>query len=169
MKNLFDKLEISSSCCLGKKDKKDINRQLGREILGKTEGYMLHKCRNRASVISREGLAILFCFNKKYFPTIQYLEKHSNEEFHEVFLDDGALGPLSRGADVMIPGILKYKDLVKGDFEEGDSVVIRILGKSIVGIGEAVVSFKDMAKKGNGIGIEVYHRIGDELYNEKCL
>lgn len=166
MKNLFNKVEVSSSCCLGKKDKKDINKRLGYELLEKNEAYMIHRCRNKISLVSLGGVAILFFFNRKYFPTIRYLEKHDSE-FHEVFLDDGALGPLCRGADVMIPGILKYKDLIKKEFEAGDAVVIRIVGKSIVAIGEAVVGLQEMASKGNGVGVEVYHRIGDELYCEE--
>ncbi|KAG5859756.1 hypothetical protein KMI_05g09400 [Encephalitozoon hellem] len=164
MKNLFSKVEISSSCCLGKKDKKDINKSLGYELLEKSEAYMIHKCKNKTSLISLRGMAILFCFNKRYFPTIRYLEENGSR-CHEVFLDEGALGPLCRGADIMIPGILKYKDLIKEEFGAGDTIIVRIIGKSIAAIGEAVMSLQEMMSKGSGVGIEVYHRIGDELYS----
>nr|AGE95460.1 pseudouridine synthase b [Encephalitozoon cuniculi] len=168
MKSLFNKVEISSSCCLGKKDKRDINKQLGHEVLEKNETYMVHRCKNKASLISLGGSAILFCLNRKYFPTIRYLEGHGGG-FYEVFLDEGALEPLCRGADVMIPGVLKYKDLVKKGFEAGDTIVVRIIGKSIVAVGEAIVGLKDMEASSRGVGIEVYHRVGDGLYTERQL
>lgn len=168
MRNLFTKIEISSSCSLGKKDRRDINKELQTDVLDKDKEYKVHKCRNKTKLISDSNSVVLFHFNKKYFPTIRYLEKNDTR-FCEVYLDDGAVGPLSRGADVMIPGIFKYKDMIKGNFRAGDVVVVKIIRKSITAVGEALVGLEDICADKSGIGIEVYHRVDDELYNERFL
>lgn len=162
MRNLFAKVEVSSSCCLGKRDRKDINRQLGHEVLEADGAYTVHKCKNKASVVSKDGSAVLFHFNRKYFPTIRHLSDHG-EGFCEVVLDEGAAGPLGRGADVMAPGVLKYKDLVRGSFEPGDAVAVRILGGAVVAVGEARMSLKDIVGGATGVCVEVYHKAGDGL------
>ncbi|KAM0672762.1 PUA domain-containing protein [Ordospora colligata] len=169
MKGLFSKMEISSSCCLGKKEKKDINKHIDQELLSKDESYMVYKSKKKVALIALGKNTILFCLNKKYFPTIRYLEEKGTEGFIDVFLDEGAVGPLSRGADVMIPGVMKCKELLKCKFKKGDVVVINIIGKSIVAVGEAIIDFDEMNEKGMGVCIEVYHRIGDELYEEKYM
>lgn len=165
MRNLFSKIEVSSSCDLGKKDKKNINKELQMEILEKNEEYKVHKCKNKTKLITRGDSGVLFYFNKKYFPTIKYLEKHDTK-FSEIYLDDGAVIPINRGADVMIPGISKYRDMVKGEFRAGDPIVVRIIGQSIIGVGEALMDFKGMDFSKSGAGVEIYHKVGDGLYNE---
>ncbi|KAH9411349.1 hypothetical protein HK407_05g10160 [Ordospora pajunii] len=169
MKGLFNKIEISSSCCLGKKEKKDINKHIGQELLSKDELYMVYKSKKKVALIALGKHTILFCLNRKYFPTIRYLEERGTERFCEVFLDEGAVGPLSRGADVMIPGVMKYRELLKSRFKKGDVVLVNIIGRSIVAVGEAIIDFDEMNEEGTGVCIEVYHRIGDELYEEKYM
>lgn len=168
MKDLFKKIEVSSSCDLGKKDKKTINRELQADVLKRNLDYKVHKCKNKTSIVSQGHSAMLFQFGKKYFPTIRLLER-CGLHFGEVYLDDGAVGPLSRGADVMTPGIFKYREMIDRGFKKGDVVVIRIIGKSVFGVGEALLDLQDMSATQSGIGVEVHHRLNDELYNERFL
>jgi predicted RNA-binding protein (TIGR00451 family) len=164
MKGLFHKLEISSTSDVGKRDRKLINKELGREVLEKHRECKVHKCRNKSSVLSLDGMPILFLYRKRYFPTIRHLED-IGMKWAVVYLDDGAVGPISRGADVMAPGIHRYREMVEGDFGAGDAVVVRIVGGDVIAVGEALVGLSEIDKGQAGAAVEIHHKINDALYN----
>jgi predicted RNA-binding protein (TIGR00451 family) len=163
MKGLFHRMEAGSSSDVGKKDRKLINKKINREVLGRDSECKIHKCKNKSSVILLDGAPVLFFFNKKYFPTIRCLGE-GGQDWPTVYLDDGAVGPISRGADVMAPGIYKYRDMVRHGFEVGDAVVVRIIGKGVVAVGEALLGLSEITAGQTGAAIEVYHRLDDALH-----
>src|SRR6218665_1344053 len=117
MKNPLSRIELSSSFNLGKRDKRIINKELQMELLDKDLEYRMHKGKNKVKFITKNGCAILFNLNKKYFPTIRLLEEVKHMvNFHEIYVDDGALGPINNGADVMVPGMFRHKDMIGTNF-----------------------------------------------------
>lgn len=165
MKGLFNKLEIISSSVLGKKDKKDINKLCGKEILLKINDYKLVKLKNRSSLILNNNKAILFYFNNKYIPTLNTL-KDKLIELSNIFLDEGAIGPLQRGANVMAPGIFKYIDLCTEEFKTDDLICIKIINKGILAVGLALIDKKNISAKSSGEAVAILHINNDELNNK---
>lgn len=164
MKCLFDKIEISSSSTIGKKDKKNINKIFNKEILLKDTDYTLIKLKNRANLIVKEKQAIMFYFNGLYIPTLKFL----NEEFFNypvIFLDEGAVNPLQRGANVMAPGIYKYIEQSQGNFKKNDIVIISILNHGTLAIGQALLDKTKINKNKTGEAISILHIKSDELFN----
>ncbi|EQB60607.1 rna-binding protein [Vairimorpha apis BRL 01] len=164
MKCLFDKIEISSSSAIGKKDKKNINKYFNKEILYKDKDYNLVKLKNRSNLIVREKIAILFYFNGMYIPTLKFLNEESFE-FPVVYLDEGAVNPLQRGANVMAPGIYKYFKQSQGDFKKNDIVIVNILKQGIFAIGQAIIDKTTINKDKIGEAICILHIKSDDLYN----
>lgn len=94
-----------------------------------------------------------------------FLLKKGFEWFNRiVVVDMGAVKPLLRGADVMIPGIVE----VKGFFNKGDPVVVvdEKYNKPLI-VGKALIQSQDIVSKklSKGKAIENIHRIGDKLWN----
>lgn len=164
MKNLFCKLEIISISVLGKKDKKSINKIWNKEILKKTEDYQLVKLKNRANLVLDNNKALLFHFNNKYIPTIKSIEE-GLLDLPSIYLDNGAVGPLQRGANVMAPGIFKYINL-GDDFIKNDVLCIKIIDQGILAIGMALIDKKSINKNTGGEAIVIVHINNDELYSK---
>ncbi|VVB68411.1 putative tRNA pseudouridine synthase B [Candidatus Norongarragalina meridionalis] len=69
----------------------------------------------------------------------------------KIFVDDGALKPLSSGADLAVPGILRLDD----DIARGDSVQLLSDKGELVCIATALMSAKEMQTKKNGVACDV--------------
>ncbi|OYT44951.1 MAG: RNA-binding protein [Desulfurococcales archaeon ex4484_42] len=82
----------------------------------------------------------------------------------EVIVDSGAVKPLLRGADVMIPGIRGLDDFSKGNYvgvkDEGESGYIIV--------GKALMNANEIRAKKRGKAIENIHRAGDIIWR-LCL
>jgi PUA domain protein len=80
-----------------------------------------------------------------------------------VYVDDGAVRALLRGADLMAPGIKQFDET----FEEGEVLEIRVLGTSIpFAIGVATVSSSSIAG-GKGLAIKIVHLLKDGLWDHR--
>ncbi|EOB13156.1 Translation machinery-associated protein 20 [Nosema bombycis CQ1] len=163
MKSLFTKVEPFSTSILGKKDKKTINNTFKKEVLDKNNDYKLMKCKNKTLIIIFEGKGILFQTSGKYYPTVKCLEDN-DLDLPCVYVDDGAIGPIHRGANVMAPGIYKFYDKIIGDFKRGSPVVIKLTNGSVLGIGNSLVDKKNIGESTSGEAIDVLHHSGDDLY-----
>ena len=73
----------------------------------------------------------------------------------------GAIPYVCNGADVMAPGIKE----IKGEFEEGDLVVVRDVehGKALA-IGKALVGSDEMKEMRKGKAVTNLHHVGDKLW-----
>jgi PUA domain protein len=78
-----------------------------------------------------------------------------------IVVDEGAVAPLSRGADLMRPGIVR----VEGDFEKGDVVVIveptRLLP---IAVHEALFSRSELEPMERGRVTKRLHHVGDRYW-----
>ncbi|OHT12729.1 Translation machinery-associated protein 20 [Tritrichomonas foetus] len=81
-----------------------------------------------------------------------------------VYVDDGAVRALLRGATLMAPGIKQ----VPQPFESGDVLAIRLLEQEAAfAVGVAVVSSEEMAKNPKGDAIDIKHILKDGLWEHR--
>lgn len=158
MKGLFDKLEIKHQHNISKSDKKRLNSLVGNALDLKSE-YKVYHATSKLKLIKDSSRFIYFEYYDKICPTIHTFDKSI---FKCVTLDSGAVGPLSRGADVMCPGIIKYKELCD-KFEKDEMVGIEILNQGIFATGITLMSYDEMMNKKEGPVIKVLHVKGDRL------
>lgn len=159
MRGFFStKITHKTSHLIGKADKKKLNTECGLNLDIKKD-YRLYILSNKAKVIKLDGATLFFIFHDKTFPTISNFDKST---YKTILLDEGAVGPLSRGADVMAPGILKFEESCPA-FEKNEVVGIEIQGKGIMAVGLTLVDFSEMRRIREGPIIDIYHLKGDAL------
>lgn len=79
-----------------------------------------------------------------------------------VYVDDGAIKALKKGADLMAPGIKQCPQ----SFDSGEVIEIRLLETTIpFAIGVTTVSYDEMLENNKGVAIQVKHVLGDGLWN----
>ena len=104
-----------------------------------------------------------------YMPTLYIVNVLYNTQkllvVPTVVVDEGAVAPLKRGADVMLPGIKK----VLKDFSKGDIVAVMDPSERyLLVIGLALTSSSAIAPGAKGKGIENVSHIEDDLW-KSCL
>ena len=108
-----------------------------------------------------------FKYHNKYYPTLHLIAEiisnksvnYVKEVFKYAVVDEGALKPLLRGADVMKPGIKETNC-----FKKGDTIIIFLIDKWIpIVIGEALKDYDEQQERGKVI--KNLHRIGDKIWN----
>ncbi len=121
-------------------------------------------------VIVADGLPILFRrpSQEDYAPTlfiVNYMYAKGIKLVPMVVVDEGAVGPLTRGADVMIPGIRR----VLTPFTNGSFVAILEPGERYaIVVGRALVDSSTIAPGVKGKGIKNLTWLNDDLWN-LCL
>lgn len=155
------KIETITEYTLSKKEKKQINKEIQFEYkLEEAKEYKFVKCRNKLNLVTLDGVLQLFKVGSSLFlPTLK-----SNLIVKTAILDSGALKPIQSGADVMCPGIYKYRDMVKISWKAKEIVAISIIDVGLVAIGIAEMGFDEINEQSKGVAIEVYHFMNDPLY-----
>jgi len=78
-----------------------------------------------------------------------------------VVVDEGAVPYITKGADVMRPGIVEFI----GDFEKGDVVLVRSVSlKFPIAVGVALYNKNEIEKMERGKVIKNLHHLGDDLF-----
>lgn len=100
-----------------------------------------------------------------YIPTLYVLNVLYNTErlliVPTVVVDEGAIEPLKRGADVMVPGI---KKLLKS-FNKGDIVAVMDPSERyLIVVGFALVDSESIAPGVKGKGIKNVSHLGDNIW-----
>lgn len=105
-----------------------------------------------------DGVVQLASRDETLFPT---LLNPNVERLPSIVVDMGAIPYVCNGADVMVPGIKE----IKGEFEEGDLVVVRDIehGKALA-IGKALVGYDEMSQMRKGKAVTNLHHVGDKLW-----
>lgn len=158
MKKLFDKLEVKNLNILSKSEKKKFNSKLG-NILDMKAEYKILTISTKLKLIKDDSKFLFFEYFGKVIPTVKTFDRNL---FKSVWLDGGALGPLSRGADVMAPGLIKYIEKCV-EFEKDDVLGVEIDGEGIFAVGIALMSYKEMLAVKEGPVIDILHCRGDKL------
>ena len=111
----------------------------------------------RGSLIYLDSRPCLVCIENRILPFIEVARECM---LKEVYVDRGAVKPITNGADVMIPGIVKYDE-----FNVGDVVVIKLVDTgSFLAIGLALINSVDIKAMKKGKAIKNMHYLGDEFW-----
>lgn len=81
-----------------------------------------------------------------------------------VRVDEGAVDPILRGADVMIPGIKEYTSFTK----DNPVCVLEPNKKYAIAVGISLVSSADLNSVKKGKGIKVLSRLNDDIW-KTCI
>lgn len=158
MKGIFAKVDAKTQLTMSKADKKKYNAVLGNVFDLKKE-YKIYNLSSKLRLFKDGPKVLFFEYFDKMYPTVHNFDKNV---FKTVLLDEGAVGPLSRGADVMAPGVIKYQEQAS-KFKKNEVVGIEIIGKGIFAVGLALMDFEEVLQKKEGPVIEVYHTEGDSI------
>lgn len=138
------------------------------EMLKEFEEVRLAIVNNKFEIVIFDSIPSLFKKNGNdtYFPTLYVLNMLYNTKkilvVPTVVTDEGAISPLKRGADLMIPGIKKvYKEFRKGDIV----AVMEPNEKYIVVVGIALIDSTTIIPGSKGKGIENISHIDDEIWH----
>lgn len=161
------RIEAFSSFPLGKKDKRAINKSLGGMELDANAEYKIYKCKDKLTIVGLDSHPVLFSLHASvYIPTLAFLDR--TEMVSKVaYVDKGALKPVLGGADVMCPGVYKYRDHIATPWEKNDVVLVRVIDHGNVAVGVADVASADITGITTGVCITVFHRVGDALHGLK--
>ncbi|MHA1721682.1 MAG: DUF1947 domain-containing protein [Candidatus Baldrarchaeia archaeon] len=97
---------------------------------------------------------------EKFFPTIWFLDKFS-VDLPKVVIDLGAVARVSKGADVMVPGITH----INKKFKEGDIViVVEEKHERVIAVGLAQMEYDEIITSKKGKAIRNIHHVGDKLW-----
>lgn len=140
-----------------------IAQSLGRKILNaipKDANLELIVFDDETHLYMVNGKPYFFKQNEKIFPTIWFLDKFSTD-LPQVVIDLGAVARVSRGADVMVPGITQiYKKFQRGDIV----IVVEEKHERVIAVGIALMEYDEIVKSKRGRAIRNVHHVGDKLW-----
>lgn len=107
-----------------------------------------------------KGKPLFFQTNYLIYPTLLFYK--FLESLHKVVVDMGAVPYVCKGANIMVPGIVR----MSGEFEAGELVVI-VDEKHTKGIalGQSLFSSSEIQNKKKGIVIKNLHFVSDKFWN----
>jgi len=152
---------------LSKKDRRvllnDLEKQYQWISFGEDSLIELYSDRDVGEVILVDGIPAFFKHGDKWYPHLKILLSRGSGFSPMVIVDQGAVKPILRGADLMAPGVRG----VVGEFKPGDPViVVEESSRKPFMVGEALVSSSDIVSGAVSRGrvVKNIHRIGDTLW-----
>lgn len=138
------------------------------DIIPKKSQVELLKCEDKIQLyVSNENEVIFFQQFDELIPSLKIIHKYPSA-FPSVKVDRGAIKFVLSGANIMCPGLTSPgADLPDSPGLEKDTIVaIYAEGKEhALAIGKLIMSTEDIKSKNKGIGIELFHYLGDGLWN----
>ncbi len=152
---------------LSKKDRK----RLVEEILEKWPQAPVDREATIEIVSDRkEGIEELYIINgkpafirvgEKLVPLITYLLEKGTDWLPRIVVDEGAVKPITRGANLLRPGILSFES----DFSKGEIIVILEPLKRIpIAVHEALVDRSEAERMEKGVVSKRLHYMGDRIW-----
>lgn len=140
---------------LSGKDKKQLNEKL-------PNGYQVEKkdeiIETKEQILLKNKEPYLIKLDEEYIP---HLKSVKEENFPIIYIDNGAIPFLLKGADMMRPGIEK----IEKNFKKDDIVAIKNLNyPKIIGIGKSLISSEELKSQEKGKSIKVLHYLKDQYY-----
>ncbi|MEB2793264.1 MAG: DUF1947 domain-containing protein [Caldisphaeraceae archaeon] len=168
---MSEKLRVSKRYRLSKKEARRIREKvllLYKGIPVELESIEVAEYKGIRIYIS-DRLPCLFELEGSLFPTLLCLLKRDSSWMPGITIDRGATNAVSRGADLMLPGIRE----VKGSFKKGDAVAAFDKEKGVpVMIGRALLSSEEIEESISnhlkGRAVENLHYAGDTVWR-LCL
>lgn len=139
---------------LSGKEKKELKEKLpiGYEI-DKKDNIKEHE-----NILYKDEEKILIKQENQLLP---HLRTFPQEIYKTIYVDDGAVKFLAKGADLMKPGI----EEIEFGFQKDD--IVQIKNKKlpkVLALGIAMYSDEQINQMTNGKVVQVYHYIGDQFY-----
>lgn len=155
-------MKIKKRYYLQKKKLKKLIKQLGdyANLIGpKSKVEILES--DPYDIILIDGKPLVMQIDDTYFPTLKgALELKINTSY--IVVDIGAVKFMTKGADVMSPGITEAdKNIEKGDMV----IIIEETHRKPLAIGKALISGPEMVEANEGKAVKTLHYIGDKLWN----
>ncbi|AKB29950.1 tRNA-guanine(15) transglycosylase [Methanosarcina siciliae T4/M] len=140
---------------------KDLEYALGEEMVELEKKTLEKVTLDEFSLILVDGKPLLFEIEGHLFPTVRgALEMGLQKRL--VIVDKGAIRFVSKGADIMAPGILEADPEIK----EGDLVIIvEETHRKALAIGKALMEGQQMVDADSGKAIKSITHVGDKLWN----
>jgi len=96
-----------------------------------------------------------------YIPLLSYLMKYPNAPFKYVIVDHGAIKFVSKGADVMRPGITTFDPKIK----KGDVVLVKDpVHNRVLSVGQAMYDTDEMEAMTKGKVLKCIHSLTDAIW-----
>jgi len=107
-------------------------------------------------IFSHDNTPLITIINENIIPFIGSLDYFSG--YKVVYVDEGAVKPITNGADIMAPGIKSGDDFVSGDY-----LVIKLIKLDVpLAIGKALLDYKSLGDRGKAI--KNIHYKGDRIW-----
>nr|CCA18681.1 conserved hypothetical protein [Albugo laibachii Nc14] len=136
------------------------------QLLPKKAPIILAKCQNHLQLVLHDGVPLFFNYRDgPFMPTLKVLHQLPNV-MQMVRADKGAIPFVLSGANVMCPGLTSQgATLPECDVPAGTPVAIMAEGKEMaMAIGILTLSTREIKDRNKGVGIDLMHFVGDELW-----
>jgi PUA-domain protein len=148
---------------LKKSDIKELNKiieeQFGIENFFNKKDNATEDETDEYTVIKRNNESIFFYYKGKLTPTLKLLQTHSL--LKKITVDMGAIKFVTKGADIMRPGITNIDSEIK---ENEMIVIIDETHKKPLAVGKALLDAETMQNAEKGKVIMNIHWVGDPLW-----
>jgi predicted RNA-binding protein (TIGR00451 family) len=100
-------------------------------------------------------------FGERLVPHLLYLLRRGYSWLPAIVVDEGAVRPISRGADLMRPGVLD----LRGSFAAGDVVVVVEPSRGLpLAVHEALLGSEELLAAQRGRVAKCLHHVGDRYW-----
>jgi malignant T-cell-amplified sequence len=132
-------------------------------LLSKESTLETLKTAERQSIVTRDGVPILFTEGESYIPTVRCIHMIP-ELLKRAVVNKGAIKPIISGARVMAPGLITESSSIP-EMEKGEIISVYSEGKqSALAVGRALMSKEEIERIRTGVAVEIVSVIGDTLY-----
>ncbi|GMG55889.1 unnamed protein product [Ambrosiozyma monospora] len=135
------------------------------EIVPKKSNVSLYKCEGKIQLYILDEHVLFYQNFDELLPSLKLVHKYPSC-FPKVQVDRGAIKFVLSGANVMCPGLTSPGAwLPEESIPAGTTVTIYAEGKEhALAVGKLAMSTDDIKSKNKGVGIELIHNLGDELW-----
>lgn len=128
-----------------------------------TSYHMRLKHNDKSELTIRDNEAIFFKWKKQVYPTLKTLHMYPHS-MKKLTVDKGAIKFVLQGANIMVPGLTSAGGHLP-DCEVRENVAIMAEGKEhALAIGVTLMSSEEMKSENKGIGVQILHYLGDDLW-----
>ncbi len=163
-------LKIHQRHLLKSKDKKKFilklnemipnNESLINEIISAKTKVEWIKLDQNQEIYAIDNILTFWLSNNKLIPLLSYL-MNNTLPYKSIYVDQGAIKFVSKGADVMRPGITT----INPDIKKGDIVTIKDpKHERVLAVGEALFDADEMKSKSKGKVIKCVHSLTDGIW-----
>ncbi|KAI0465170.1 translation machinery-associated protein 20 [Komagataella kurtzmanii] len=136
------------------------------DIIPKKSQVILIKCEDKIQLYCVDNKVVAFQQFDDLIPSLEIVHKYP-DCFPKVQVDRGAIKFVLSGANIMCPGLTSPgAQLPEENLEKGTIVTIYAEGKEhALAVGALEMSTDDIKSLNKNVGVELFHHLGDCLWN----